>query len=174
VLDVAGGRGGVSFELLTRHGIPCTLVEPRAQKLSRVQHVYLRHVRKQMLAAPGADKEAVEAAIAARLAPQVQQRLDASLLAEQPAFFAGCSLLIGMHPDEATDCIVDTACALGKPFAVVPCCVFADVFTDRRVEGKPVRTYSDLVAYLTAKAHPQPVRRVCLPFVGQNTVVFAK
>jgi hypothetical protein len=29
VLDVAGGRGDVSFELHTVRGVPCTLVEPR-------------------------------------------------------------------------------------------------------------------------------------------------
>ena len=35
-----------------------------------------------------------------------------------------CSLVIGLHPDQATDSIVDFAMQFGKPFAVVPCCVF--------------------------------------------------
>ena len=38
-----------------------------------------------------------------------------------------CSCLIGMRPDKATDAIVDIgrALALRKPFAIVPCCIFA-------------------------------------------------
>ena len=42
-------------------------------------------------------------------------------LAEQ---LQSCSLVLGLHPDQATDSIVDFALQFGKPFAVVPCCVF--------------------------------------------------
>ncbi|KAA6425158.1 MAG: hypothetical protein FRX49_04653 [Trebouxia sp. A1-2] len=45
VLDVAGGRGDVSFELQTVRGIRCTLVDPRPQKLSRSQRKWLQHFR---------------------------------------------------------------------------------------------------------------------------------
>lgn len=38
VLDVAGGRGAVAFELQVVHNIPTTVVDPRPQKLSRAQH----------------------------------------------------------------------------------------------------------------------------------------
>jgi ubiquinone/menaquinone biosynthesis C-methylase UbiE len=38
VFDIAGGRGNVSFELLVRNGIPSTLVDPRPQKLEKLQH----------------------------------------------------------------------------------------------------------------------------------------
>jgi len=41
-------------------------------------------------------------------------------------------LAVGMHPDQATEPIIDAALALGKPFAVVPCCVFPDLFPHRR------------------------------------------
>jgi|EP01047_Picozoa_sp_COSAG01_P046661 hypothetical protein len=38
----------------------------------------------------------------------------------------GASIIVGMHPDQATEPIVAAALALGKPFAVVPCwCVRA-------------------------------------------------
>ena len=43
------------------------------------------------------------------------------VLAEQ---LQTCSLVLGLHPDQATDSIVDFAMHFGKPFAVVPCCVF--------------------------------------------------
>ena len=42
VLDVAGGRGDVSFELYTKMGIKSTLVEPRARKLNKHQHKWLK------------------------------------------------------------------------------------------------------------------------------------
>ena len=29
-----------------------------------------------------------------------------------------------MHPDQATEAIVDCAIELGRPWAIVPCCVF--------------------------------------------------
>ena len=45
---------------------------------------------------------------------------------------ARCDVLVGMHPDQATEPVVDAAIALGKPFAVVPCCVFPELFPDRR------------------------------------------
>ena len=38
-----------------------------------------------------------------------------------------------MHPDQATDLIVDFAVANGKAFAVVPCCVFPTEFSHRCV-----------------------------------------
>ncbi|KAI7837842.1 hypothetical protein COHA_008330 [Chlorella ohadii] len=37
VLDVAGGAGGVTFELQHAHGIRCTLVDPRPLKLNKQQ-----------------------------------------------------------------------------------------------------------------------------------------
>ena len=36
---------------------------------------------------------------------------------------ANASAVVGLHPDGATEAIVDFALATGKPFAVVPCCV---------------------------------------------------
>jgi hypothetical protein len=49
---------------------------------------------------------------------------------------------VGMHPDQATDAVVDAALALGCPFAVVPCCVFPALFaeTRRTPDGRRVTT----------------------------------
>ena len=54
VLDVAGGRGDVSFELYNRRGVKCTLVEPRARKLSKSQRKFLKN-RPPSLGAADAD-----------------------------------------------------------------------------------------------------------------------
>jgi hypothetical protein len=54
-----------------------------------------------------------------------------------------------MHPDQATEPIVDAAIELGKPFAVVPCCVFPELFPERRTkDGDSVRTYVQFLDYL--------------------------
>ena len=47
--------------------------------------------------------------------------------------FSEYSLFVGMHSDQATESIVDFALSVGKPFAVVPCCVFPKLFADRRL-----------------------------------------
>jgi hypothetical protein len=43
------------------------------------------------------------------------------------------SLLIGMHADGATEDIIDVALHYQKPFVVVPCCVFANLYSHRQV-----------------------------------------
>lgn len=87
--------------------------------------------------------------------------------------FGSCSLVIGLHPDEATEHIVDYALEAGVPFAVVPCCVFPRLFPDRRLQQAgqlvPVTSYAELVNYLTAKGQAQ---RDVLGFVGANVVVY--
>ena len=93
---------------------------------------------------------------------------------------AECSVVLGMHPDQATDAIVDFALERGKPFAVVPCCVYSREFPSRRRPASPenprgggaVTTHAHLVQYLLAKA-PGTCRTATLPFGGMNTVVYS-
>ena len=67
--------------------------------------------------------------------------------------------------------VVDAALALGKPFAVVPCCVFPELFPDRRRrDGAEVREYVDFVEYLRAK-DPE-IRIGYLPFEGRSRVLY--
>ena len=84
---------------------------------------------------------------------------------------AGASVVVGMHPDEATGAIVELATQLGKPFAVVPCCVFAADFPDRRLpNGKPVSSYEEFLDWLSS--HAADTQRCRLPFVGKNHCLF--
>ena len=91
-----------------------------------------------------------------------------------------CSVVLGMHPDQATDAIVDFALERGKPFAVVPCCVYSREFPARRRPatrenprgGGSVTTHAHLVQYLLAKA-PGTCRTATLPFGGMNVVVYS-
>jgi len=80
-------------------------------------------------------------------------------------------LLVGMHPDQATEGIIDAALELNLPFAVVPCCTFPELFPNRRTSaGELVASYSDFINYLCAK-HPS-IRRAFLPFKGRNQVLY--
>ena len=83
----------------------------------------------------------------------------------------GAALIVGMHPDEVTEVIVDAAIEAGRPFAVVPCCVFSRLFPFRRLRsGTPVTTHAHLCEYLMGK-HPN-VRSTKLPFAGKSTVIY--
>lgn len=163
VLDVAGGRGDVSFELHTKRGIKSTLVEPRLRKLNKHQHKWLRAETKK-----------------AKMDDQPPLVLDDMLCAqvrteftpENWHLFKDCSLVVGMHPDQATDAIVDFAVKYNKPFAVVPCCVFPQLFHHRRDrDGNPITERLKLVEYLADKAEGEIAY---LDIEGANQVVFAK
>mmetsp|Transcript_4527 Transcript_4527/g.12620 ORF Transcript_4527/g.12620 Transcript_4527/m.12620 type:complete len:240 (+) Transcript_4527:660-1379(+) len=61
-------------------------------------------------------------------------------------------IVVGFHPDQATEACIDLALILRVPFAVVPCCVFPSEFISRRTEdGERVRTYDELISYLHRK-----------------------
>jgi hypothetical protein len=102
--------------------------------------------------------------------------------AEVRGVFANCSLIIGLHADQATEPIVDFALAARVPFAVVPCCVHPSAFPHRRIIDtssredtglsvlKPVRSYEDFITYLLAKS--PLIRRHDLTIGGRKTVLF--
>jgi hypothetical protein len=91
-----------------------------------------------------------------------------------------CSIIVGMHPDQAAEAIVDFAITHNKPFACVPCCVYGAEFPGRKLaDGRPVRNYDDLVELLRTKVDPPVdgeasyrIEVAELPFEGKNTVVF--
>ena len=90
----------------------------------------------------------------------------------EDGLLAGCTAIVALHPDEATEAAVDAAVARRVPFVVVPCCVFARLFPARHTpSGTPVRNRAELIEHLRAK-HPA-IRTAQLPFGGANTVVFA-
>jgi hypothetical protein len=84
-------------------------------------------------------------------------------------------LLVGMHADGATEAIIDAALLYKKPFVVVPCCVFPNLFQERRVssdEGNtvPVRTHEQFCRYLQEK--DERFQRSVLPFEGRNIAIW--
>ena len=86
-----------------------------------------------------------------------------------------CRLVVGFHPDQATDYCIDLALELGIPYCVVPCCVFPAEFPHRRLQdGSRVRDYQGLLDYLKRK--DSSMQMTSLSFhdttTAKNTVLY--
>ena len=157
VLDVAGGRGSLSFELCCKRGISCTLLEPREVWLKSHQR---RHLRKHP---------------SIPCYRHVRARLDAEFERSDigAELLRHCSLAVGLHSDEATEPLVEMALRRDLPFAVVPCCVFPAAFPMRRLQsGGTVRTYEAFCLWLLERA--PGIESAFLPFAGRNRVIYRR
>lgn len=190
VLDVAGGAGAVCWSLAVDHGVRCTVVDPRRLRLSRRKTnavLAAAALKPRGAGAPDAadagaraewlDARALDdgggagsraAAVAwleTRGLSQMRRLFDPSFggaadEADAVAAWARCAAVTGLHPDEATEAIVDACLRDAKPFAVVPCCVFPTLFPHRRLRsGAEVRSREQLVRYLGEKS---PLVRVAV------------
>lgn len=146
VVDVAAGKGLLSAELgaLCGDDLPRTLVEPVAREASANAGGLVWLLEKfDAVDFPAAHSDLVD----------------------------GCSVFVGLHPDQPTEAIVDCALQRGKPFAVVPCCVYPGLFPDRRQStGQGVATYGGFLRYLRSK--DARIKTARLPFLGRNTVLY--
>lgn len=157
VLDVAGGRGDLTVELRSRD-VPSTLVEPRFRKLTRSQRKILKTKGITSL-------------------PHHVGMFDTSFsrLQENYHLLSHASVCVGLHPDQATEPIVELSSKFDIPFAVVPCCVFGREFPDRRLsDGSRVTSYQDFLKYLRERgaANGAKVLSYSLPLIGKNTVLY--
>ena len=99
-----------------------------------------------------------------RRAPELLARtFDGQLLSELAERVV---LLVGMHPDQATEDVVECGLRNGIPFAVVPCCVFA------HLDSRRPTTYEAFVEHLAGK--DPGVKRARLNFRGRDTVLYWK
>jgi hypothetical protein len=86
------------------------------------------------------------------------------------------TLVVALHPDQATDAALDFALERKLPFAIVPCCVYAKEFGKRRLaDGSRVTSPEQLVEYLRQRAASfgADARVETLPFPGKNVVVYS-
>lgn len=232
VLDIAGGRGDLSWELQTRQGIQSTIVEPRQGKgMRKWQRKWLagflaanqgydvavgatESVTDISKAEDDADEEEddkdrenedQEPAGLADFVPtvkihplqatepaRIEAMLDDEFLEKRHQLVHDSSILIGLHPDQATEPIVRAALKAGKPFAIIPCCVFSRENphrvllntevkkstvpeelkdgTETTTDTRHVSSYDDFVTWL-ATLHPG-IETTWLNFEGMNRVLF--
>lgn len=176
MLDIAGGRGDLSWELQTRQGIRSTVVEPRPGKgMRKWQRKWLEKFKANSSAIdgngssevstvqeegessaptptatdateeqePDADKPLDGLAdfiptvktqpLQATEPSRIQAMLDDQFLETHKDMVSTASIMIGLHPDQATEPIVRAALKAGKPFAIIPCCVFGRDNPHRRL-----------------------------------------
>lgn len=210
VVDIAGGRGLLSFELALEHGVPVTLVDPKPLRANKKTRRRVRKWRRETFPEDVFGEKKNHDARAEKdgeVGEETSLEIGGDFLNRAPvrhvrAAFEGvnvfatpspldetaetanddprttidsavraASALVAMHPDQATDLVFETALALNKPFAVVPCCVFADLNPHRVLaNGVPVRTYDEMLEYYQAKA--PDVRRARLAFEGRREVLY--
>ncbi|EEC50960.1 predicted protein [Phaeodactylum tricornutum CCAP 1055/1] len=182
ILDIAGGKGELAARLCMCDSQKVVLVDPRpADVVACFETVVLPRLPKKWQARLEARENShafIQETIRRRFR-QITKALDASSLDtcdDLRNAIKNSSLLVGMHADGATEAIVDVALQNDKPFVVVPCCVFPNLFqtrlvheleTDRMV---PVRSHSQFCKYLLAK-DPR-LQQFKLPFEGRNTAIF--
>ena len=157
VLDVAGGKGQLAMELLSSSSssafrISCTVMDPLIRKTPT------RRLRRSCLDQNGVMNLNY-------LHSSFSQNEETSLLLDQ------YTCLVGMHPDECTEDILDMALRANKKVAIIPCCVFPSFFPLRTLrDGRFVTSYDDFLRYLLEK--DVRLQQATLPFDGRNQVIF--
>lgn len=175
VLDVAGGSGGLCWELVaplsTIDSIRCTVIDPNPVRFSRRKTENL--IRAALVRVNDCNFSVTKVENVTKIDSQIKvaldiKCLDKTVIDKAPAvvsdtavnilqkrgaqqlktlfnadFCSGqnpngseiskdlwqkCVLVVGLHPDQATDSIVDLALKHQKPFAVVPCSFYIITF----------------------------------------------
>ena len=128
-------------------------MDPRGQKLKRWQSKLLK--KNPDLSAP----------------EHIQDLFDGDFFKKHGMKPSDIKLVVGLHPDEATEPLVDCALEFSLDFAVIPCCVFSQDFPQRRLRsGEEPTSYDNFCDYLTEKH--EEIRSQLLPFIGRNKVLY--
>lgn len=191
VVDAAGGSGHVSMAL-GMAGIHATVVDPREAvgKLPgrdrKIWYRALKRVRERnevIQCLPCNNPSIVpystlrawfgECPDGANSSHRHPDKAEISVCSAEHDLVSRCSAIVALHPDEATDSIVNVAVQRRIPFVIVPCCVFARLFPNRRLLGsnEPVSTYIDLIRYLKSK--DESIEEGLLCFDGANIALWS-
>ncbi len=160
VLDVAGGRGDLSFQLILNYQLSCIVIDPR-EVANKTRPKKQRKMIKQF----GQDPSSFEL-------KSLADNFDTDFFERHPNIRSSVRLVVGLHPDQATEPLVDVCLQNAIPFAVIPCCVFASTNQGRRLKAsnKEPTTYQDFCQYLMEKS--LEINAQNLNFRGRNKVLF--
>jgi hypothetical protein len=189
ILDIAGGKGELTTRLCICHSIQSVLIDPRPADLPLC---FEKVVFKTL---PTKWKESISCQLQSNISfiSEKLQSMSHQLVVHFDAYrvetcpelqwaVQNASLLVGLHADGATEDIVDVALKYRKPFVVVPCCVFPNLYKrwidtssqtsspDTKPISVPVRQYDQFCDYLLRKdSHFQ---KETLPFEGRNLAIW--
>lgn len=182
VLDVAGGKGEVSARLAMCHRQDVVMVDPRpANLLHCFETLVLPKIpnkwQQRILEQTRDDPNFIQHVLKQRC-QQIVTTFEDHVLEESMELqnaVQNASVILGLHADGATEAIVNAALKYNKPFVVVPCCVFPNLFQQRRVVDDsgnlvPVRSHEQFCHYLQCK-DPR-FQRTILPFEGRNVAIW--
>jgi Methyltransferase domain len=173
VLDVAGGKGYLSMELAAAcaENIHCTVMDPLQRKRPTA-------AKKQLVKHGKPVPEFVTSYFVNHYptTTMMDRASDDCPQNNTDALIQSHTCLVGLHPDQCTEDILDVALQCNKSVAIVPCCVFPTLFPVRTLRDgntkTPVRTYQDFLLYLLQK-DPR-LRQTTLPFEGKNECIYLK
>jgi len=218
ILDVAGGNGMLSFEMLNLNDIPVTVLDPRPLCLANALNRWEAGVYKKFQFAAFTSRN-LESHTEPSFPKQIRLCLDNKLIEklnepEAEDFFIAatskvqrmkwdrglevttsmdkfqndfqscvdswsevrnailsCSIIVGLHPDQATSPIVNLALSLNKPFIIIPCCVFWKQFPRRKLmDGTQVKTHDQLIQW--CREQNPNIQETILEFEGKNQTLF--
>jgi len=159
LLDVGGSKGHNCIQILEQSGctsLQTTVIDPIAKESNLTERQRCRITEMEC-----------------KLPKFFCKAFDANFVNSKEGFslMHRCSCLIGLHPDQATGSILQEAIRFKKPFAVVPCCVFAGQFYMRRTKsGVKVTNMSSFLTWLL-ELHPN-IQMDELALSGRNKVLY--
>lgn len=159
LLDVAGGRGDLAFELSLNYNLKCIVVDPRDDVKADIhqRRKYQRSKLKKL-------KKENET-----LFDHIKAEFNETFFDHYPDLKV--CLVLGLHPDQATEPLVDVCLKNDLKFAVIPCCVFAAENPERRLKnGSNPNTYETFCDYLVEKS--DFIFTHFLSFRGRNKVLY--
>jgi 2-polyprenyl-3-methyl-5-hydroxy-6-metoxy-1,4-benzoquinol methylase len=144
ILDVAGGKGELSARLTLCHSLHVVMIDPRC---ADVESVYINTVVRTL---PKKWQNSIAEQLkqsSTFVQDELKDRFSQLVIPfTSPLYLDGrfgneqldlavknASLIIGLHADSATEAVVDAALIHKKPFVVVPCCVFPNLFNERYI-----------------------------------------
>jgi len=188
ILDVAGGDGRLAWELGFVYGMAVHVIDPKPMRLSKEK---TKHLFRLSSSLPVQDEDAQsvhnnntsvikinkkylerfhksedEIAGCYSYLKSIGFRQTLSKIEDIDLDFSEYTVIVGLHPDQATDIVVDLGLKYNRPFVVVPCCVFPEELP----RDGTVFSTKDLVKYLLRKDKRISLGKV--PMVGNNDAVY--